>query len=138
MPSSNVRNGQQYRCTDRNSTVWQVLAVYSDPNGILHAQLCKAERPYELKTLCCSARQPAMLLPPVGCFGRRRWLGPERRGFSFANQESPQGVIMAPMKPALIACGVFLVGLILLAAMSNADFVPSGVRSVLNSVANIW
>jgi hypothetical protein len=42
------------------------------------------------------------------------------------------------MKLALIACGVFLVGLILLAAMSNADFVPSGVRSVLNSVANIW
>ena len=54
MPSSNVRNGQQYRCTDRNSTVWQVLAVYSDPNGILHAQLCKVERPYEIKTLCCS------------------------------------------------------------------------------------
>ena len=54
MPSSNVRKGQQYCCTDRNSTVWQVLAVSSDPNGILHAQLCKVERPYELKTLCCS------------------------------------------------------------------------------------
>ena len=34
MPSSNVRNGQQYRCTDRNSTVWQVLAVSSEFGGL--------------------------------------------------------------------------------------------------------
>ncbi len=54
MPSSNVRKGQQYSCTDRNFTVWQVLAVSSDLNGILHAQLCKVELPYEFKTLCCS------------------------------------------------------------------------------------
>ena len=43
-----------------------------------------------------------------------------------------------PMKPALIACGVFLVGLALIGAISNADFVPSGVRDVPDSVANIW
>jgi hypothetical protein len=42
------------------------------------------------------------------------------------------------MKMALIACVVFLVGLGLLAAISNADFVPSGVKAVLDSVANIW
>jgi hypothetical protein len=38
----------------------------------------------------------------------------------------------------LVAWGVFLAGLALLAAISNADLVPSSVRAVLDSVANIW
>ncbi len=42
------------------------------------------------------------------------------------------------MKATLLACGVILVGLALLATLSGTDLVPSGVRAVLDDVTNIW
>ena len=54
MSSSTVRKGQQYCCTDGDTSVWQVFVVSTDPSGILHARLYDVERPYELKTLTCS------------------------------------------------------------------------------------
>ena len=54
MTSTDVRSGQQYCSAAGDSTVWQVLSVFPDPNGIPHAQLCNVERPYEFKTLTCS------------------------------------------------------------------------------------
>jgi hypothetical protein len=80
MSSSNVRKGQLLCCADRASTVWQVLEVSSDPIGILHAQLCKVERPYELKTLCCS------LLDDPRCY-------------CLVSDESDAGVASSPRRP---------------------------------------
>lgn len=54
MSTTAVRKGQQYCCAVGDSTVWQVLGVSPDPNGILHARLANVERPYEFKTLTCS------------------------------------------------------------------------------------
>ncbi len=42
------------------------------------------------------------------------------------------------MKSLLTAGIVFLLGAALLAIIPDADIVPTGVRSVLDNVANIW
>ena len=60
MSASEVRIGQQYCAAGGDSTVWQVIALSPDPNGIVHARLCNVERPNEFRTLTCS-----VLLDPL-------------------------------------------------------------------------
>ena len=56
----------------------------------------------------------------------------------FFSPDRRRCAILATMKIALIACGAFLVGAALLAGVSDADFVPGGVRQIFDDVASIW